>query len=72
MPRPTNLPPIGSMWSHAQDPRNIVIVVKYSTIRFKHEDMNNIVHFHQPQSNTENTEWTKDFLSTYKPLEQRR
>jgi len=74
MSKPTTLPPIGSMWAPTQDPHSIVIVVKYSTVRFnsKLSEKNNIVHFHKPQTNTEWTEWTKDFLSTYKPLEQRR
>jgi hypothetical protein len=67
----TDLPPIGSMWVHKQNPQNIAIVVGYNTIQLKHIDKKHkLVKLHKVQFNTQDVEIVSTFTWLYKPLEQ--
>ena len=69
--RTTDLPPIGSMWVHKQNPHDIAIVVGHSTIQLKHIDKKHkLVKIHKVKTNTEDVEITSTFTWLYKPLEQ--
>jgi hypothetical protein len=67
----TDLPPIGSMWVHKQNPQNIAIVVGYNTIQLKHVGKeHSLVKLHKVQLNTQDVEVISTFTWLYKPLEQ--
>jgi hypothetical protein len=68
----TDLPPIGSVWVHKQNPHDIAIVVGHSKIQLKHVDAkeHKLVMLHKLQHDTRTSEITTTFTWLYKPLEQ--
>ena len=66
----TDLPPIGSVWVHKQNPHNIVIVVGHSAVQLRKDQQSLLLKIHRVQFNTQDVEIIGTFTWLYKPLEQ--